>query len=133
VFYFTKAVLPQMIRNRWGRAINIASIAGAAVGFPRLTHYSATKAALVGFARSLAPKVAQFNTAMSAVAPGPLETPGDHEGVPAEQLKVVRRLIPVGRVGKPQGMAGVVLFLASEEASFIAGQLVVADGGCVTQ
>lgn len=133
VFYFTKAALPQMIRNRWGRVINIASIAGAVVGFPGLTHYSATKAALVGFTRSLALEVAQFNITVNTIAPGPIETPGTMRGVPAEQLEVIKRLIPVGRMGKPQDIAGVILFLASEEASFITGQLIVADGGYVTQ
>ncbi|MEM4789409.1 MAG: SDR family NAD(P)-dependent oxidoreductase [Ignisphaera sp.] len=128
-FYFTKAVLPIMIRNGFGRIVNISSIAGAVVGFPGLTHYSASKAALVGFTKALALEVAQFNITVNAVAPGPIETPGALRGATPEQLEIYRKLIPVGRIGKPLDVANIVLFLATEEASFITGQLIVVDGG----
>lgn len=128
-FYFTKAVLPIMIRNRFGRIVNISSIAGAVVGFPGLTHYSASKAALVGFTKALALEVAQFNITVNAVAPGPIETPGALIGATPEQLEIYKKLIPVGRIGKPLDVANIVLFLATEEASFITGQLIVVDGG----
>lgn len=132
-FYFTKAVLPLMVGNRYGRIINISSIAGAVVGFPGLTHYSASKAALAGFTKALSLEVAQFNITVNVVAPGPIETPGALRGATVEQLELYKKLIPVGRMGKPSDVANVVLFLASEEAGFVTGQLVVVDGGYTVQ
>lgn len=133
VFLFTKAVLPYMIKQRFGRVINISSIAGPIVGFPYLTHYCASKAGIVGFTKSLALEVAQFNITVNAVAPGPIETPGTTKVVAREALEAVVKAIPIGRIGKPRDVASVVLFLSSEEASFITGQLIVVDGGYTVQ
>ncbi|WP_440060296.1 SDR family NAD(P)-dependent oxidoreductase [Thermogladius sp. 4427co] len=135
VFYFTKAVLPYMIKKGFGRVINISSIAGAVVGFPMLVHYSASKGALLGFTRALALEVAKYGITVNAVAPGPIETPGTAsvgQAVPG-MLESIKAAIPVGRIGKPSDIASIVLFLASEEASFITGQLIIVDGGYTVQ
>jgi len=76
VFLFTKAVVPHMIKQRYGRIINISSIAGSVVGFPNLTHYCASKAGVLGFTKALALELAQYNITVNAIAPGPIETPG---------------------------------------------------------
>lgn len=132
-FFFTRAVAPLMVKNGYGRIINIASIAGTVVGFPGLTHYCASKAAILGFTRALALELARFNITVNAVAPGPIETPGTKAGLTEETKEVYIRAIPVGRLGLPADIASVVAFLASDEASFITGQLLVADGGYVVQ
>ena len=130
-FLFTRAVAPHMVRQRYGRIINISSIAGAVVGFPQLTHYCASKAGVLGFTRGLALELAPYNITVNAVAPGPIETPGTRavEGV----LEQVVKAVPVGRIGKPGDISNTVLFLASEEASFITGQLIITDGGYTAQ
>ena len=132
VFYCTKAVLPKMIEQGCGRIINVSSIAGSVVGFTNLVHYSASKAAIVGFTRSLALEVAQHGMTVNAVAPGPIETLGT-KAYGEELYEQTRNAIPVGRWGLPRDIANLVLFLAGDKASFITGQCMVADGGYTLQ
>ncbi|MEM1620105.1 MAG: SDR family oxidoreductase, partial [Fervidicoccaceae archaeon] len=130
VFYFTKAVLPSMMSNRYGRIINVSSIAGSVIGFPNLVHYCASKAAIVGLTKALALEVAPYNITVNAIAPGPIETPGTRTVLVDEELKLsILKQIPLGRLGAPADVAEVAAFLASEKAGFITGQLFIVDGG----
>lgn len=128
-YLFTKLSVPHMIARRYGRIINIASVSGPIFGVPGWVHYCASKSAIVGFTKALALELAPFNITVNAVAPGPTETPGATE-ISREESKTVSHLnIPLGRLGKPEDIANVVAFLASEEASYITGQLIIVDGG----
>ena len=126
-FHCTKAILPKMVKQRYGKIVNIASIAGAVVAFQNLAHYSASKAAVAGFTKSLALEMAQYGININAVAPGPIDvgamTPD------SEMYKQSVKGIPLGRMGIPRDIANLVVFLASDEASFITGQCIVSDGG----
>jgi 3-oxoacyl-[acyl-carrier protein] reductase len=126
-FHCTKAVLPKMVKQKYGKIVNIASIAGAVVAFPNLVHYSASKAAIAGFTKSLALEVAQYGINVNAVAPGPIDV--GEMPVDSEMYKQSVRAIPVGRMGKPADIANLVAFLVSDEGNFITGQCVVSDGG----
>ncbi|AFH43053.1 3-oxoacyl-[acyl-carrier-protein] reductase FabG (short chain dehydrogenase SDR family) [Fervidicoccus fontis Kam940] len=130
MFLFSKAVLPNMMKNSYGRIVNISSIA-AIVGFPGLIHYSASKGGVVGFTKALALEVAKFGITVNAIAPGPIETSGTK--VDEQTAEIYKRLIPVGRMGKPEDIANAVAFLASEESQFITGHLLVVDGGYTIQ
>jgi 3-oxoacyl-[acyl-carrier protein] reductase len=132
VFYFSRSVLPTKIKQGHGRIVNIASIAGFVVGFSGLAHYSASKAGIVGFTRSLALEVAQQGITVNAVAPGPIETPGTKTLDP-NLYEQTRKALPVGRWGQPEDIAELVAFLAGDQSSFITGQCIVADGGYTLQ
>jgi len=131
VFLVTRWVAPLMVKQRYGRIINISSIAGL-VGFPALSHYCASKAGIIGFTRALALELAPYNITVNAIAPGPIETPGT-KALSLQALESIVRAVPVGRMGKPADIASAVVFLASEEASFITGSVIVVDGGYTAQ
>lgn len=122
-FRLCRAVLPKMIRARFGRVVNIASIA-AIHHSPGQANYSAAKAGLVGFTKTVAAEVARRGVTVNAIAPGYVRTELTAD-VPDQALEQV----PLGRWGTPEEIAACVRFLASEEASFVTGATLVADGG----
>ena len=116
-----------MVKNRNGRIINISSISGL-MGNPGQVNYSSSKAALNGFTKSLAKELGSRNITVNSVAPGFIET--DMTSFLDETAKKnVIETIPLKRLGRPEDVAELVLFLASEEASYITGQTISIDGG----
>lgn len=126
-FLFTKALLRPMLKQRAGRIINISSISGL-TGNAGQSNYAASKAGLIGFTKSVAREVASRGITVNAVAPGFIETEMTAV-LSAETQAAVRERIALGRFGKPEEIAAAVLFLASEWAGYITGQVLVVDGG----
>jgi 3-oxoacyl-[acyl-carrier protein] reductase len=125
-FNCTKAVLPLIVANQ-GCIINISSIVGERGNFGQ-TNYSASKAGIIGFTKSLAKELGRFGVRVNAVSPGFIETK-IVESVPENIKLAVKQLTALGRFGKPEEVANVVFFLATEEASFITGEIIHVDGG----
>lgn len=126
-FRLMRRVSKGMIRNRWGRIINISSIVGA-VGNPGQTNYSASKSGLFGLTKSAALELASRNITVNCVAPGFIESPMSDK-IPDAMKDALRKRIPIGRIGAPQEIASAVGFLASEEASYITGHVLHVNGG----
>jgi 3-oxoacyl-[acyl-carrier protein] reductase len=125
-FYTARAAIASMIRQRKGSIIFIGSISPF-MGVPGQANYAAAKAGLVGLARSLAKEVATRNVTVNVVAPGLIETDMTNELGDAKD--VMAAMIPMGRIGQPSDIAGVVGFLASNEARYITGAVLAVDGG----
>jgi 2-hydroxycyclohexanecarboxyl-CoA dehydrogenase len=129
-FNCTRAVLPDMIAARWGRVVSIASVAGLNGGGPGLAHYAAAKAGIIGFTKAVALEMAGFGITVNAIAPGLIDTPLlDRSGMPREVRERIVQQMPVGRIGAPDDIAAACAYLASEEASFVTGQVLSPNGG----
>jgi 3-oxoacyl-[acyl-carrier protein] reductase len=126
-FYFSKAVLRSMMKQRYGKIVNISSIAGI-TGNPGQTNYSASKAGMIGFTKSLAKEMGKRNICVNAVAPGMIETEMTHS-LPEELKKQYLESIPLGRFGKVEEVAALVIFLLSSASDYITGQVFAIDGG----
>lgn len=130
VFHCCRAVIPQMRERRYGRIVNVASIAGKE-GNPNMTAYSASKAAVIGFTKSLAKEVATEGICVNAVAPAVVRT-RLLEQLSQAQIDYMTERIPMRRTGSPEEIAAVVHFLASPDCSFVTGQCYDASGGRAT-
>jgi 3-oxoacyl-[acyl-carrier protein] reductase len=126
-FRLSRAALKTMIRRRWGRIINIASIVGV-TGNPGQANYAAAKAGLIGMTKSLAQEVAARGVTVNAIAPGFIETPMTEALSEAQRAALAER-IPIGRLGRPEDVATACVYLASEEAGWVTGTTLHVNGG----
>ena len=123
----SKAAIRPMMKQRYGRIVNISSVSGLA-GQAGQTNYSASKAGLIGFSKALAREVASRGITVNVVAPGFVPT-SLTDDLPADLKDSMMKMIPLGRWGEPQEIAQAVVFLASDDASYITGQVLSVDGG----
>jgi 3-oxoacyl-[acyl-carrier protein] reductase len=126
-FRCMQQVLPGMMRNRWGRIINIASVVGQA-GSPGQANYAASKAGLIGVTKTVAQEMASRNITVNAVAPGYIATDMT-KGLPEEVKQKIMSSIPMARMGQPEDVANAIKFLASDDAAYITGQVLAVNGG----
>lgn len=126
-FFTTQAVISSMLKQRWGRIVNITSVFGQ-TGQIGQANYSASKAGLIGFTMAMAREVASRSITVNAVAPGYIET-AMTEGLSADLKAKVNEMIPLGRAGTDMEVANAVRFLASEEAGYITGHVLKVNGG----
>jgi len=132
VFRCFRAAVPHMIEAGFGRLLATSSIAGAHQGWARHAHYTTAKAGLVGLVRTLAVELGPHGITANAIAPGVIETPQSLDPVNSlgpEGVRAFAGRVPVGRNGQPEDIAYTFLFLASEEASYVTGQVLLVDGG----
>ena len=128
-FYCTQGVLPHMLRQKWGRIVNISSIWGL-VGASCEVHYSAAKAALIGMTKALAKELGPSHILVNCVAPGVIET-DMNSSLDQETMDWLSEETPLGIIGQPQDIAQSIMFLAGETNRFITGQVVSPNGGFV--
>lgn len=127
-FLVTRAVLPGMMERKYGRVVHMSSVTGPVVGIHGSAVYGASKAGMLGMAKSLAIEAGPFNITVNCIGPGWIETESS-----GEDEIVAGRYTPAGRAGTPDEIGHVAVFLASEEASYLTGQLIVVDGGNTLQ
>ena len=130
VFNCTKNVVRTMLKNQYGKIINISSVVGE-MGNPGQVNYSSTKSALIGFTKSLAKELGSKNINVNAITPGFIDT--DITEVLSDSIKdKYKEIIPLSRFGKPEDVAKAVLFLASDDSSYITGEVLKINGGLYT-
>lgn len=127
IFLCTKAVIRKMIKQKYGKIINLSSVVGV-VGNPGQANYCASKAGVIGFTKSLAKEIAGKNITVNAIAPGFIETDMT-KALPENVKESMLEIIPMKKYGKPEDIANLVLFLSSDNASYITGQVIHVDGG----
>lgn len=130
VFYAITASVPHMMKQKSGNIINISSTAGQR-GEPFHSHYAASKGAIISLTKSLAAELAPYNIRVNCVAPGWVDTDMSHESLIGEERENILHLIPLGRAGTAEEIAGSVLFLASDLSTFITGEIINVNGGAV--
>lgn len=130
VFLTTRAFLPGMVERKWGRLINFAGM-NSIRGYPQRTHIAASKHGVWGLTKALSREFGPYNITANCISPGPTETE-QHDPAFAQAIRDQVVEIPLGRLGKPEEIAGVAAFLASEEAGFVSGQMIQANGAAET-
>ena len=128
-FYCTRAILPTMIQQNYGRMVNISSIAGWATANQNESAYCAAKAGIMAFTRCVALETAKYNITVNAIAPGFVPNPFLEKVYSKERLEWRLSTIPVGRGAKPEEIGNVILFLVSDESSYITGETIAVSGG----
>jgi 3-oxoacyl-[acyl-carrier protein] reductase len=126
-FYVTRRLLKNMLTKRYGRIITVSSLSGLK-GMPGQINYSAAKAAVIGATKALAQEVGARKVTVNAVAPGFIPTDMTKD-IPEEYMEQMKKIIPLGRFGTPEEVAATVGFLASEDASYITGEVISVNGG----
>src|SRR5262249_17642856 len=133
-FHCLQAAAPDMVAARWGRMVTISS-SSAQSGAPRMAHYVASKAGVIGLTRALALELAPHGITVNCIPPGMIDTPmlrrAEAEGSVGNLDKIAPRVTPVGRLGNPDDIAATCSFLCSDEAAFITGQVIGVNGGMV--
>jgi 3-oxoacyl-[acyl-carrier protein] reductase len=128
VFFASQQVLPCMKKKRWGRIINMSSLAGRMGGYGNGVGYAATKAGIIGLSMSMARRVAPFNITVNTIAPGTTQSEILKSFTP-ERIEELKKMVPIGRLGKPEDIAALCAFLVSEQAGFITGAIIDINGG----
>lgn len=130
VFHTLQAAVPDMIEAKWGRMVTISSHAGQSGG-PQQAHYSAAKGGVIGMTKALARELAQYGITVNSIPPSVVETPQMHRSMAAGEfpLEAILPMIPLQRAGQPSDIANACAFLASDDASYITGQVLGVNGG----
>ncbi|MBI2639482.1 MAG: SDR family oxidoreductase [Candidatus Sungbacteria bacterium] len=137
-FLCAQRAAKEMAKRKWGRIINISSIAsgGVGIGFEGAVHYAASKGGIIGMTESMAVEFARFGITVNAIAPGAIDTPmvrASGKKLGKEMLKEILERVPLKRIGRPEEISALVVFLASSEASYVTGATFYADGGWLAQ
>ncbi len=130
-FFAAQSAARKMVKNKWGRIINIASIAsgGVGIGMANLVHYTASKGGVIGMTEALAAELGQYNILVNAIGPGGIDT----EMTKGTDISSLANRLSVKRLGKPEEIAAAVVYLASDEASYTTGATLYVDGGWLAQ